>query len=129
MLSEELGRPLTEARASIAYGVLELLADDPEAAEAELRAGYDQLTEVGEKRVLTNVAALLAEALYRQERNDEALALVREAEQASAPEDLWAQACWRNTPAKILARQGRAQRGSGARRGNVRSRTRQIRST
>jgi DNA-binding SARP family transcriptional activator len=107
-LSEELGRPLAAARASIAYGILELLADEAEAAEAELRAGYDQLTEFGEKGALSHVAALLAEAVYRQERDDEALELVDEARQASAPEDLTVQVYWRGPRAKVLARQGRA---------------------
>jgi hypothetical protein len=108
VLSEELGRTLAAARASIAYGLLELLADDAEAAEAELRAGYDRLTAVGEKAALSHVAALLAEALYRQERDEEALELVDEARHAAAPEDLTAQVYWRAPRAKVLARQGRA---------------------
>jgi tetratricopeptide (TPR) repeat protein len=107
VISEELGRPLAAARGSIAYGFLELLADDAEAAEAELRAGYDRLKEVGDKNALSFVAALLAEALYRQERYDEALELAREAKQASAPEDLSAQVYWRAPWAKVLARRGR----------------------
>jgi predicted ATPase len=106
-LAAELGRPLSSARASIAYGILELLADEPAAAEAELRAGYDSLSEVGEKGWLSHVAPLLAEALYRQGRDDEALELIEEAKQVVAREDLTAQVYWRSPLSKILARQGR----------------------
>jgi DNA-binding SARP family transcriptional activator len=109
LISEDLGRPLAAARASIAYGMLELLADDAAAAEAELRVGYEALTDFGEKRALSNVASFLAEALYRQERDDEALDVIEQARQAAAPEDLAAQAYWRGPLAKVLARQGRAE--------------------
>ena len=106
---EDLGRPLGGARASLAYGFFELLADDPVSAEAELRKGYEALAEVGEKNVLCNVAPLLAQALYLQGKDDEALHLTEVAEEAAAPADLTAQVYWRTPRAKVLARRGRFQ--------------------
>ena len=105
-LSEELGLPLVAARASFAYGSLELLADEPGAAEAELRAGYEVLAEVGDTSALCNVAAVLAQALYLQGEDDEALRFAAEAQRASAGSDRWAQVYWRGAQAKVLARQG-----------------------
>jgi len=105
-LSEELGRPLAAARASVAYGSLELLLGDPEAAEVELRAGYEQLTALGERSALNNVASLLAQALYLQGRDDEASGLTEVAERCAPPEDLSAQVMWRGPRAKIMARRG-----------------------
>jgi tetratricopeptide (TPR) repeat protein len=105
-LSEELGLPLVAARACFAYGSLELLADDPVAAETELRAGYDVLAEVGDKSALCNVAAVLAQALYLQGEDDESLRFAAEAQRAAAGSDRWAQVYWRGAQAKLLARQG-----------------------
>ena len=106
-LTEELGRPLGAGRAAVPYGFLELLADDAVAAEAELRKGYRVLADVGEKNVLCNVAALLAEALYRQGKIKEAFRLTDVAKRAAAPADLFAQVYWRTPRAKVLAKQGR----------------------
>jgi tetratricopeptide (TPR) repeat protein len=106
-LSEELGLPLAAARASFAYGSLELLADDPAAAEVELRAGYEVLAKVGEKSALCNVAAVLAQALYLQGDDEQALRLAGVAKRAAGGSDLSAQVYWRGARAKVLARQGR----------------------
>jgi tetratricopeptide (TPR) repeat protein len=106
-LSEELGLPLAAARASFAYGSLELLADDPAAAEAELRAGYEVLAEIGDKSALCNVAAVLAQALYLQGDDAEALRFAGVAKRAAAESDRWAQVYWRGAQAKVLAKQGR----------------------
>ena len=106
-LSEELGLPLAAARASFAYGSLELLADDPAAAKAELRAGYEVLAAVGDQRALCNVAAVLAQALYLQGDDAEALRFAGVAKRAAAESDRWAQVYWRGARAKVLAKQGR----------------------
>ena len=108
-ISDELGRPFSDAKASIAYGMLELLADDAAAAEVELRAGFEALARFGEKSSLGIVAAWLAEALYRQERDGESLALIDQARRVAAEEDLTLQATWRGLLAKIRAREGRSQ--------------------
>lgn len=105
-ISEDLGQPLVAAKASVAYGFVELGADDALAAERELRIGYEQLKELGEKGALSNVAAVLAQAVYLQGRDDEALELAAVAERAAAPQDLSAQVYWRRPRALVLARRG-----------------------
>ncbi|HVR88339.1 MAG TPA: tetratricopeptide repeat protein [Candidatus Limnocylindria bacterium] len=68
---EELGLDLRMATRRTISGMIELLADDPAAAERELRWGYERLEKMGEKPE-GGIARQLAEALYRQGRYDEA---------------------------------------------------------
>jgi tetratricopeptide (TPR) repeat protein len=49
---------------------------------------------------------MLAEALYRQDRLDEARQFTEEARATASPDDIDAQARWRATRAKLLARAG-----------------------
>ena len=86
---------------------VELLAGDPAAAEQLLRRDYDALTAVGERYSLSSVAGLLAHAIERQGRIDEADEITRVAEEISAPDDLDAQALWRGARARVLATRGR----------------------
>jgi tetratricopeptide (TPR) repeat protein len=72
VILEELGIKLRMATRRTISGEIELLADDPAAAERELRWGYERLLEMGERGDLPAIAAQLAEALYRQRRFDEA---------------------------------------------------------
>jgi tetratricopeptide (TPR) repeat protein len=53
-------------------GLVELLAGDPEAAERELRDGYEELLAIGGSAYLAPQAALLALSLLAQERGGEA---------------------------------------------------------
>ena len=69
---EDLGLRVTAASAAETYGEVELLAGNPAAAEARLRPAYSQLAEMGETSTSVNVAALLAQALHRQGRDEEA---------------------------------------------------------
>lgn len=69
---EELGLKLRMATRRTISGAIELLADDPVAAERELRWGYERLVEMGEKTDAGSIARQLAEALYRQGRYDDA---------------------------------------------------------
>ena len=55
------------------------------------------------------VAGVLAEVLYRLGIFEEAAAWSRRTERASLPEDFMAQAMWRSTRAKVLARRGEAE--------------------
>jgi class 3 adenylate cyclase/tetratricopeptide (TPR) repeat protein len=87
-------------------GWTELLAGDPSAAERELRWGYEKLTEIGESSWLSTVAAILAEAVYEQGRDDEAEALTRASEASAAAEDLYSQALLRSVRGKVMARGG-----------------------
>jgi class 3 adenylate cyclase/tetratricopeptide (TPR) repeat protein len=89
-------------------GWAELLAGDAVAAERELRAGYDELAKIGEAAWLSTVAAILAEAVYVQGRDDEAAELTTASESTSLPEDVYSHAMWRSVRAKIHARRGEA---------------------
>jgi tetratricopeptide (TPR) repeat protein len=82
------------------------LASDPNAAELELRPGYDALRRFGEKSHFSSVSALLARTLYAQGRYDEAYELTRESEEAARPNDIHSHILWRGTRAKVLARRG-----------------------
>ena len=48
------------------------LTDDPSVAEARLRETYDVLADAGKRGMLSTIASILAECLYRQGRYDEA---------------------------------------------------------
>ncbi len=89
-------------------GWVELLVGDPERAEGELRWGYDTLTEIGELSWLSTVAALLAEALCAQGRDEEAEHFARASDDSSGAEDTYSHAMWRSVLAKVLARRGAA---------------------
>ena len=104
----DLGRQIHCAGMSIGEGEIELIAGDWHAAERVLMEGYKQLIEIGETGYLSTVASHLAEALYRQERFDEAEHFTLLSEQAAAPGDLASQIGWRRVRAKVLARRGDA---------------------
>jgi tetratricopeptide (TPR) repeat protein len=80
---------------------------DRAAAERALRRGYDGLEEMGAAAEVAPVlAALLAQALYAQGRDEEALEFTDLSEAAAASDDLFAQVQWRAARAKVLARLG-----------------------
>jgi tetratricopeptide (TPR) repeat protein len=106
----ELGLRVTAAAAAETYGIVEMLAGDPEAAERELSWGYDVLEEIGETQNFPDLAAKLADALYAQGRDERALELSEVSEGATAPDDLSAGVQWRAVRAKLLAKQGDAER-------------------
>jgi class 3 adenylate cyclase/tetratricopeptide (TPR) repeat protein len=83
--------------------LVELLAGQPSAAEARLRAGYERLAQMGEKALLASTAAMLAQALYAQDRLEEAAQVCEVSEQAAADHDISAQVGWRAVRAKLLA--------------------------
>jgi class 3 adenylate cyclase/tetratricopeptide (TPR) repeat protein len=91
---------------AIASGPVELIAGDADAAERELRRDHDALAAMGERNYISTTKAFLAEALYRQQRDDEALAMTRESEDIAADDDVATQYLWRSVRAKILARTG-----------------------
>jgi len=94
------------ATAASLAGHMELIAGDPAAAEHHTREAYEALRAMGERGILSTVAGELAEALYAQGRLDEAQRMTEEAEAAAGPGDIDAQARWRATRAKLLARRG-----------------------
>ena len=74
--------------------------------------GYDVLCTLGERGWRATAAAILAEAVYAQGRLDQALRLTEDAEEFAAPDDFEAQARWRATRAKVLARRGEFRAGA-----------------
>ena len=108
---EDLGLKVAAGMAAEEYGLVEILAGDPGAAERELRAGYEALEEIGETSILANVAAMLAQVLYSQKRDDEALRFSEISEHATARDDLVPQVQWRAVRAKLLARLGESDEG------------------
>ncbi|MDP8932164.1 MAG: AAA family ATPase [Actinomycetota bacterium] len=90
-------------------GWVELLADDPVAAERELRWGFETLNEIGEYSWLSTAAALLAEALYAQGRYEEAEGYAETSRETAASDDVYSQVMWRTVRAKVLARHGEAE--------------------
>jgi DNA-binding SARP family transcriptional activator len=104
---QELGLTVTAASAAETYGIVEMLAGDPAAAERELSLGYEILEEIGETANFPDLAAKLAGALYAQGDHDRAFELSEVSERATAPDDLSAGVQWRGVRAKLLAGQGR----------------------
>jgi class 3 adenylate cyclase/tetratricopeptide (TPR) repeat protein len=82
------------------------LADDPVAAERELRPGYEALKRIGEKSHFSSVSGLLARAVCAQGRYDEADRISRESEEAARPNDIHAHILWRTARAQALAERG-----------------------
>ena len=81
-------------------GPMELLAGDPVAAERELRRGL----EIFEPRGTAGYQeALLAEALFRQGRLDDAALHARTAETQAPADNIQAQVAWRGVRAKLQA--------------------------
>ena len=102
-ISDELGFRVWVAGFSLAAGDIELLADDPAAAERELRRGYEALEAMGERGLLSTVAADLARAVCAQGRYEEAEELTRVSEELARPLDVAAQISWRTVRATCLA--------------------------
>jgi predicted ATPase/class 3 adenylate cyclase len=103
---EDLGLTLNTAT-STNEAVMEMLAGDAEAAEVSLRAGFEALEQMGEHAFLSTTAALLARAVFAQERIDEAEELAQLSARLTATGDLVTQVMWRGVQARILARRGR----------------------
>jgi predicted ATPase/class 3 adenylate cyclase len=87
-------------------GPIELLAGEPEAAERELRAGYDALIEMGDLGRLSTEAAFLALALHAQGRYEEAEYFTGVSEGSTTPDDVFSHIAWRGVRSKALARKG-----------------------
>ena len=77
-------------------------------AEAELRRDYDTLDGLGERNFISTIAAILAEAVFRQGRDAEAETLAAFSAEVAAPDDVETQFRWRQVRAKVCARRGDA---------------------
>jgi tetratricopeptide (TPR) repeat protein len=100
------GARLTSALDTGLAGMTELISGDPAAAEHHLKQGCEALRAMDEHGYLSTSAGWLAEALYAQGRLDEAQQMTEEARATAPPVDIDAQARWRVTQAKLLARRG-----------------------
>jgi DNA-binding SARP family transcriptional activator/tetratricopeptide (TPR) repeat protein len=107
-LLETLGPTMTAAIIQPA-ALIAMLAGDPAAAERYLRLEYDYLCQMGERRVLSTTAAILARAIAAQgpSRYDEAIRLIAISREATADWDLAPQAIGQGLYARILADRSR----------------------
>jgi ATP/maltotriose-dependent transcriptional regulator MalT len=105
-LLEDLGHRLWGAVLAQAGGIIESLAGDLEAAERELRAGYEALSAMGEKSSLSTLVAHLAATVYARGDFAEAKRLADLSEANAAPEDVTSHLILRGTRAMALARCG-----------------------
>jgi class 3 adenylate cyclase/tetratricopeptide (TPR) repeat protein len=101
---DELGLVLMVTTQAAWIGSAELLAGDPGRAESVWREAYEILEGLGEKGNLSTIAAFLAEAVYLQERYDEAERLTEISESLTFRDDVWSHVAWRTTRAKLRAR-------------------------
>ena len=102
----DVGFKILSAAYSQSSAYVEMLAGEPRQAERELRSGYADLEQMGEKGYLSTVAAELAQALYEQRRYDEAERFTHVSEELGPVDDIATQVEWRGTRAKVLARRG-----------------------
>ena len=88
---------------------VEMLADDPAAAEHLVRREYETLDRMGERTIRSTDAGYLAQALFALRRIDEAERFTRICREAAATEDLASQILWRSAQAKVLATKGQSE--------------------
>jgi predicted ATPase/class 3 adenylate cyclase len=106
-LLEELGLDMVEARVGIEAWRVEMLAEEFEAAERELRRSYETFEAHGERYVLSTVAACLAQTiLARDGPLDEAEAMGDRSRELASDGDIATQALWRTVRGRILGRRG-----------------------
>jgi class 3 adenylate cyclase/tetratricopeptide (TPR) repeat protein len=104
---DELGQRISAASSrGQGRGLIETLADDPQAAVRALRESNDELASLGETGFRSTGAAMLAEVLYDLGRLDDAEEYARLAVELASPDDLSSQAVGRSVSAKVLARRG-----------------------
>jgi tetratricopeptide (TPR) repeat protein len=103
---EDLGASVLAASTSFMLGRIELLSGNPEAAELDLRADHDRLKAIGEVYFRTSIGAMLAHAVYAQDRIDEAELIALEAQELAAGDDIEVDALCLAVRGKVLARRG-----------------------
>jgi predicted ATPase/DNA-binding SARP family transcriptional activator len=101
---EDVGLRVTAASAAETYAEVELLAGNAAAAEERLRPAYTELAEMGEASTSANLAALLAQALHAQGRDEEAAAV---SDVTPAEDDVSAHVHLLTARARALAAVGR----------------------
>jgi tetratricopeptide (TPR) repeat protein len=111
-LAEELGLVwMLVGGIPIQAAYIELLAGDASAAERELRPAWEALEQLGSWGDFVAFAYRLADALFLQRRDDEALRLTELAEGRASRQDVETAIGWRRVRAKVLARRGEPAEG------------------
>jgi len=100
---DAVGMAYHRALRAIDASTIELLAGDAEAAERELRTGYDMLAEIGDIHVRPTLAAYLAAVLVEAGNLVDAEAMASYAESHSLEDDIVTQVMWRVARAQIQA--------------------------
>jgi class 3 adenylate cyclase/tetratricopeptide (TPR) repeat protein len=101
-----LGQRPSAAGAATEAGTIELLAGAPEAAERVLRDATGALEAIGYRTFQAVAAARLAQALYGQQRFDEAAQVAAETLSSAATDDVFPRVVCLAVSAKVLARRG-----------------------
>jgi tetratricopeptide (TPR) repeat protein len=117
---DDLGSPWLSASTVFGQWLLELLAGAPERAEASARASLALLQEMGATNQGSTAAALLAYALVRQGRHEEAIRYADLAATWAAPDDSASQVVQLAARAHVLAARGELGRAETAAREAVR---------
>jgi class 3 adenylate cyclase/tetratricopeptide (TPR) repeat protein len=118
-LLDELGAVVKAGHARSFAAEVEMLAGDPVAAERELREGYDKLKRAGDHNGALNTIFELAEALYAQDRLDEAEECVTIGSRDRDRSDVMTRIVGMAIEAKLLARRGRLRDAEDMARGAV----------
>jgi class 3 adenylate cyclase/tetratricopeptide (TPR) repeat protein len=105
---DELGLTHHRAIGAMDASAIELLAGDAEAAEHELRTGYDMLVEIGDVHLRPMLAAYLAAVLVEEGNLEDAEELASYAESHSWEDDIVTEVMWRVARAQVEARTGDA---------------------
>jgi class 3 adenylate cyclase len=109
-IAEQLGlRQWLGALANFA-GPVELLAGDLDAAEQELRRGYEELEALGETGVLSTTAAFLARTLVLAGRPAEAEEFAAISARLGSRDDVYTQVVCRGSLARVQAGRGNLER-------------------
>jgi class 3 adenylate cyclase/tetratricopeptide (TPR) repeat protein len=102
-LWDELGMVHRRAIRSLDASAIELLAGDGDAAERELRTGYDMLGEIADVHLRPTLAAYLAAVLAEERRFADAQEVGDFAESHAWEDDIVTQAMWRVARAQVHA--------------------------
>jgi len=106
---EDLGQRVRAELVDGAQAGIELWAGNTEKAEVILRVSCERLLAIRAHAALATRAAQLAEALYREGRDEEAEEWAGVSKSHAGPDDIGAHFSWRSVHAKVLARRGDVQ--------------------
>jgi tetratricopeptide (TPR) repeat protein len=105
-LADELGLAVAAASVRSDAGEIELIAGDPVAAEHIIRPAVEALQQMGNHGHLVTIAPILVDALFAQDRGEEAVELIEQVAELAIDDDLDPQVGWRRVKARLLAQRG-----------------------